>query len=383
MKENYYTSGEHKCFSKAQAYLKSAETNLPVTWYFADDIWRKTSCNLTVEDTLIPLTEWYKLRALQLREKYEYLILNFSGGMDSWNILYTFLKNNIRLDEIHVKSSATIDEKLSTFSLSKDSKNFHSEWYYTILPDLRWISTYYPSIKITTTDAFAESKIDLSNPEIFANAGHFLGTFELMRQTTASPTVVSNISMNIGEIWGIDKPSFHILENGDLGLFFVDSTVSVPHTPAIGYSTQELFYYSVDMPKLPFIQAINCYRGMKNDIAIDDIFDVQKRKLIPLEVRGELWTQVKRDIAKKYLYSESINFRPRILQVDKPTQFSESSRSRDYYYDTHSETEELRKKWKLGWTEFLSSLKKPLITSASSVFKHHTSNYYRISKDLL
>jgi len=42
----------------------------------------------------------YALRARQLREKYDYLVLYFSGGADSTNILKTFIDNNIFLDEI-------------------------------------------------------------------------------------------------------------------------------------------------------------------------------------------------------------------------------------------------------------------------------------------
>jgi hypothetical protein len=46
------------------------------------------------------IADLYSLNALRLREKYDYLILCFSGGYDSTQILETFVHNNIKLDKI-------------------------------------------------------------------------------------------------------------------------------------------------------------------------------------------------------------------------------------------------------------------------------------------
>lgn len=369
--------------NKASAYIYSATDGQPVIWNFADSVWKSAANSLTEKDTSIPLSVWYANRAIQLREKYDYLILNYSGGMDSWNILYTFLKNNILLDEIHVKNSASIDERISKISLSTESTNLMSEWHYTTLPDLKWVSNNYPNIKITIQDFFEHSKINLSNAETFAAAGHYVGAFELMRQTDGSPSVYSVGSKTIGEIWGIDKPSFHIMPDMSIGVYFVDSTINVPHRNSVSLSTQELFYYATDMPKLTFVQSVCCYKGMKLGGVIDDIFDINKRKFIPAEHRGEIWTQVKREIAKKYLYNECLTYRPRQLQVNKPTSFSTTSRSRDYHYDIHPETADIRSAWQRGWGDFTEQLKKPKTTRADDIFKTHVSNYYIIPKELL
>jgi len=45
-------------------------------------------------------SELKKERALQLRDKYKYLILMYSGGADSSTVLNTFLEHNIPIDEI-------------------------------------------------------------------------------------------------------------------------------------------------------------------------------------------------------------------------------------------------------------------------------------------
>ena len=86
----YYKVGQEKFVSKILAAIKATELKLPMTWHFHDDVFAK------VKPTgQISLKELYKERALQLREKYDYLILNYSGGSDSWTILNTFLENNI------------------------------------------------------------------------------------------------------------------------------------------------------------------------------------------------------------------------------------------------------------------------------------------------
>jgi hypothetical protein len=54
----------------------------------------------------VDINELYRRRAQQLREKYDYLVLYYSGGYDSTNVLYSFLDNDIPLDEICVYYSS-------------------------------------------------------------------------------------------------------------------------------------------------------------------------------------------------------------------------------------------------------------------------------------
>ena len=79
-----------------------------------------------------PEASWYDLlskRAHQLREKYDVLILAFSGGTDSITIYNTFRKNNIFIDEITI----AYQEKEATDIFPKEN--------------VRWLQ------KITTTAA--------------------------------------------------------------------------------------------------------------------------------------------------------------------------------------------------------------------------------------
>ena len=107
----------------------------------------------------IPLTTLYKIRAQQLRDKYDYLMLMFSGGADSTTVLHSFVLNNIHLDEVVVSWPKTQSSGRYTVSHSRNPENFTSEWDLAIEPRLKWLEKHFPQTKITIIDTMAN--IDL------------------------------------------------------------------------------------------------------------------------------------------------------------------------------------------------------------------------------
>ena len=79
----YYRVGWKKFYNKTLALLESNKTGYKIDWVFNNDIYGKIDWTLPVLESLDLL---YALRARQLREKYDYLVLYFSGGADSTNI---------------------------------------------------------------------------------------------------------------------------------------------------------------------------------------------------------------------------------------------------------------------------------------------------------
>lgn len=91
----FYKSDGVKFYSKYDAMCLGPPSK--TTWHYNDHFfssfdWKKPS--------MMPLSELYRRRAEQLRNDYDYLILMYSGGSDSDNILDTFVTNNIHLDEV-------------------------------------------------------------------------------------------------------------------------------------------------------------------------------------------------------------------------------------------------------------------------------------------
>jgi hypothetical protein len=96
-KLGYYTVGDKVFYSKSQVLTESTKNGQYPHWHFNHDTFR--SIDTTMEPN-VDIRLLYKMRAIQLREKYDYLRLEFSGGSDSATVLMSFINNGIHLDEI-------------------------------------------------------------------------------------------------------------------------------------------------------------------------------------------------------------------------------------------------------------------------------------------
>lgn len=90
------------------------------------------------------LDQLYKARAEYIRDTYKYVILCYSGGHDSTNILETFYYNNIHIDEILVVGA------LSQDSFKGSDENHNGELYKNVFPTLDKLNL--PNTKITVVD---------------------------------------------------------------------------------------------------------------------------------------------------------------------------------------------------------------------------------------
>ena len=119
-----------------ETMLLNKDYNGNITFHFGDSIFSKIDWSKSLDD--ISIDSLYKLRATQLREKYDYLAVAFSGGSDSTQILQTFLKNNIFIDEIvcvnYDKLADSVDS--SNFQKNKDLQQI-LEFRYAAMPILK------------------------------------------------------------------------------------------------------------------------------------------------------------------------------------------------------------------------------------------------------
>lgn len=93
----FYTVGDFKTYSKLEAVEYSGVSHKPVEWNFNKEVFEKFDWTREPPGSL---EFWYGERARQIRERYDYIVLWYSGGADSHNALMSFVKNNIYLDEI-------------------------------------------------------------------------------------------------------------------------------------------------------------------------------------------------------------------------------------------------------------------------------------------
>jgi hypothetical protein len=71
--------------------------NGEMTFHFHDEVFERIDWSI---EPPFDIDLLYKMRAQQIRDKYNYVILQLSGGLDSTQVLEIFLDNNIFIDEI-------------------------------------------------------------------------------------------------------------------------------------------------------------------------------------------------------------------------------------------------------------------------------------------
>lgn len=251
----YYTVGEIKVYSQIEAVEISNRLNLPIKWHFNDEVF--SSLDWTVEPTET-LTELYKKRCEQLREKYDYLVLYYSGGADSDNILNHFIENDIKLDEV----VSMIDYQGTQDRMSQ----INAEIFEVAIPKIKESQKKQPHLKhtiIDTCDFVLDSYKSLNLDQIY-NQNFSFAPFTLIRGKVKYSQQhwkeMFSVGKKVGFIYGVEKPRVHIDDNFNFNYFFSCATISAATTPELqrqnnSFDFTELFYWSPDFPKIPVKQS--------------------------------------------------------------------------------------------------------------------------------
>lgn len=148
-KNGYYTVGG-KIFNHKILALQYATVNrLPVQWEFNTKEFDQLDWSQRLG---LDIRTLYRQRAQQLRDRYNYLIVGWSGGGDSSTVLYSFLNNGIHLDEVVVMWPIT--QTKGRYQPSRDTicSNILSEWDLAIQPQIEELKSRHPNLKITVLD---------------------------------------------------------------------------------------------------------------------------------------------------------------------------------------------------------------------------------------
>lgn len=261
--QGYWKSGSEKFINKYQALIYGDRNNLPVDYIFFDHIWQNFDRSLLGKSSLQTL---YKQRAQQLRDKYDYLILYFSGGADSWNVLRSFLDNNIHIDEVCVKwCTDTINSNIYTPNTTELSAfNYLSEWDYAIKPALEWLSQNHPKVKIEIVDWFNDKSLAKAE-EMFNIVNHW-HDIEINSLAVWSPSenALLEKGLRVGSIYGVDKPALYYIDN-DAYMYFPDGTTAMGTPNPNNVFGTEYFYWAHEMPLLTFEMAYQVVQVTKVD----------------------------------------------------------------------------------------------------------------------
>jgi len=248
-----YRVGDLKFYSKLEAIEYMKKTGVHLHWDFNEAVF---GCYDWTREPSESILELYRRRAQQLRDKYDYLILFYSGGADSTTALESFVDNDIKLDEIasYVNLEATGDT----------NSMLNAEIFRVAVPQIDQLKQKYPWLKHRLIEVSAINLDFLNNKRNRFDWIYSVNNFytpntmrESMPLKIKEWADLINQGKKLGIIYGLDKPRvYHINKRWVLRfLDFIDSGPSVKSMAGQQPYTDELFYWTPDLPEIVIKQA--------------------------------------------------------------------------------------------------------------------------------
>lgn len=254
----FYTIGKEKFYNKIQAFLRAKQLNLKpsdIKWNFNDEVFQVIDWTVEPKESI---EELYKLRAKQIREKYDYVLLFCSGGADSTNMLFAFLENNLHVDEVVGSAPLSgLRDWDSAKVKNDDVRNTIEETYVTQLPFLQKLQIKYPQIKVTLHDYF-EDMLNYKQDDWLLKGTDWIhptmaGRYNLDRYLHLKRIAESGKSIAI--VMGIDKPKI-VRFKDYFAIVFQDAPYNNKYDSVVHPNTFPIFFYhSPDLPQLIVKQA--------------------------------------------------------------------------------------------------------------------------------
>jgi len=250
-KLGYYSVNSIEFESKLDACFYAQTQNAEVKWHFNNLAMDMFPWNIEPKETLDQL---YDKRAKQLREEYDYIMISYSGGADSHNVLMSFLRQGLHVDELICNTMESASRKYTVIDPSnKDPRNAAAEHDLQTIPRLKEINKKYPKIKITVTDmteylfehwltakdaSWIQGKKEGLNP-LNVTRFNYLHFNEVRKRFDKEK--------KIALVLGIEKPRCFIHSNGKFYVRFADRATNIitvaNHIKEYDNSVVEYFYW--------------------------------------------------------------------------------------------------------------------------------------------
>jgi hypothetical protein len=231
----YYICNGVQFQKKIEALLYGKTESKPVSWYLQDHLYSNYPWHIEPEQSL---DELYDRRARELREKYDYIVLSFSGGSDSFNILESFIRQNLHIDEIVTSHHGYSEKTHAALNTNITANwNYAAEHVLNTMPRLKYASEKLPKTKITlvdeTNNLFDAIKQYEDENWIFKRNDHLGALMPLKYNFFDIKKLRTEFDKDksIGIVWGRDKPKIKI-QNNKFYTTFNDITLNATHMVA-------------------------------------------------------------------------------------------------------------------------------------------------------
>jgi hypothetical protein len=287
-KHGYYEVNGIKTLSKFEAYQFAGGDPSQIQFRYNEDV-------MSMQDwTTEPTEDVYDLyteRARQLRHKYDYLVLLYSGGIDSHTILKTFLDNNIHLNEICTFTNASVEYKTDKFN----QEVFSAAVPFVSSLNLHTMGTKFRLFDISNLiiDQYSD-EFHFENHQLY-NQGPGNSWSSAVRSHVLKSKIKEHLDLTekgktVCYIWGFDKPNLLLNEN-KYAIHFYDSTIDLNMrqfvnrkllTTKFANFYDEPFYICREFPKI----AIKQGHMLLNLIKSIDITDTRLKSQDDLPTTG-------------------------------------------------------------------------------------------------
>lgn len=342
----YYIANGQKNYSKLAAIKSLPKNNYDLKWYFWD---KEFSQFNWFKNPDVTLEQAYALRAQQLRDTYDHLVLCYSGGSDSHQILHSFVNNNILLDEIHFHGSFKMDKTRLPISRHPSFKNV--EIYHVAEPKIKELQKKWPNLKVDFYD-WTDNMVNYyrenqsgdwllaGNAMSTPNRGGRAHIHRSLRQTLD----LSYNKKKVAYIWGQDKPRITKVDD-KWYMYFID-TVLNEHTCAPSNETDELFFWSPYSEHLLVKQA----HVLKAYFESDPMRMQFLEKMTVQHLRSDRWYEVIKPVIYPKSWDTSTYQTDKVsgLITERDWWFYDQDRSADVWNDSLTEIRNLDPYWRTG-----------------------------------
>jgi hypothetical protein len=271
-KFGFYQAGDIKTYSKIEAIEAQKRTGHFPEWNFNRSVFDRVNWKVEPPGQL---WDYYKARARQIRESYDYCVLFYSGGSDSHNLLSAWIDEGCYIDEIasYCYFDAGGRDAFMNDEVDRVAIPLVNELAKTQAINYRLIDF---------SQDVAESVKELDDDWAYLSNFHWTPNAKAIikwRQRIKEYQDLISAGKRVCFVWGSDKPK--IFWDGKLYFQFVDiiDNCISPYTQnnyQNGYY-DELFYWTPDMPEL-LVKQSHVIKQFVETVHDAKFYDVSGRK---------------------------------------------------------------------------------------------------------
>ena len=286
----YWRVGKTLFNNKVNAILEAQRTQQDISYHYNDAWWDQVDWTREPSESLGQI---YAKRARQLRDAYKTVVLKFSGGADSMNIIRTFLDNGIKIDYVVMNlMQDIIYQDVTTHPANLETLNISS-------PSVQKFQQQGADFKIIISD-HSRFLLDIGNDPnwIFRINSPRFDIATILNPRAEKHEIFKEIDHpSTCVIRGVDKPVV-VCTNKKIWTFHVSdlhTAMNERHTNMIS----EPFYWTSDLPELVIKQAHSVKNYFKKNL-----------EKLPFSNENKQFVHAQKNLLVPLIYPDYYDFEP-------------------------------------------------------------------------